>query len=93
MKTLLNHSSVANWTGICFILKKHFKQIQLIKISWVMAKVMDSSLSVNEFEHPLHYYVHFRINILGKSMNIQMSPATSQKVTSMFCHNDGFDIK
>ena len=34
----------------------------------VMAKVLDCSLEVSEFELQSRYYVHFRINTLGKGI-------------------------
>ena len=34
-----------------------------------MAKVLDSSLKVSEFELQSYYYVHFQTNTLGKGMN------------------------
>ena len=33
--------------------------------SGVIAKVLDCSLKVSEFELQLHYYVHFRTNTLS----------------------------
>ena len=35
----------------------------------VMVKAMDCGIVVSEFELQLRYYVHFRANTLGKSMN------------------------
>ena len=40
-----------------------------------MAKVVDSSIEGCEFELQLHYYVHFRVNALGKGMNPLILPA------------------
>ena len=35
-----------------------------------MGKVLDCDIWVSEFELPLSYNIHIRINTLGKSMNI-----------------------
>ena len=35
----------------------------------VMAKVLDFSLEVNEFELQSRYFIHFQIYTLGKDMN------------------------
>ena len=40
-----------------------------------MAKAMDCGIVVNEFELQLRYYVHFRMNTLGKGMNPFILPA------------------
>ena len=44
-----------------------------------MVKAVDLGIVVSEFELQLCYYVHFRINTLGKGMN----PLTSQL---LYCH-------
>ena len=36
----------------------------------VLAKLLDSSLEVIEFELQFRYCVHFRTNTLGKDMNV-----------------------
>ena len=41
----------------------------------VMVKAMDCWIEVSEFELQLCYYVHFRINTLGKGMNPIILPA------------------
>ena len=41
----------------------------------VMVKVMDCGIVVSEFELQSRYYVHFRANTLGKSMNPLILPA------------------
>ena len=35
----------------------------------VMVKVMDYGIVVSEFVFQSHYYIHFRVNTLGKGMN------------------------
>ena len=39
-----------------------------------MVKAMDSEIVVSEFELQLGYYVHFRTNTYGKSMNNLILP-------------------
>ena len=41
----------------------------------VMVKAMDCGIVVREFVHQLRYYVHFRVNTLGKDMNPLILPA------------------
>ena len=41
----------------------------------VMVKVMDCGIVVSEFVLQLRYYVHFRVNTLGKGMNLLILPA------------------
>ena len=41
----------------------------------VMVKAMDSGIVVREFVLHSRYYVHFRTNTLGKSMNPLILPA------------------
>ena len=41
----------------------------------VMVKAMDCRIVVSEFELQSCYYVHFRANTLGKSMNPLILPA------------------
>ena len=40
-----------------------------------MAKVLDCSLKVSEFELQLHYYIHFRINNFGERHEHPFSPS------------------
>ena len=41
----------------------------------VMVKAMDCGIVVSEFVLQSRYYVHFRANTLGKSMNPHILPA------------------
>ena len=41
----------------------------------VMVKVLDSEIVVSEFKLQSRYYVHFRTNTLGQSMNPLIFPA------------------
>ena len=41
----------------------------------VMVKAMDCGIVVSEFVLQSHYYVHFRVNTLGKGMNPLILPA------------------
>ena len=41
----------------------------------VMVKAMDCGIVESEFELQSRYYVHFRANTLGKSMNPLILPA------------------
>ena len=41
----------------------------------VMVKAMDCGIVVSEFVFQSHYYVHFRVNTLGKGMNPLILPA------------------
>ena len=51
-------------------------------------------LEVNEFELQSRYYVHFRINTLGKSMKPPNSTPALYKIASLlFFYKDGFSIK
>ena len=43
----------------------------------VMVKAMDSGILVSEFVLQSRYYVHFRVNTLGKGMNPLILPAMS----------------
>ena len=58
-----------------------------------MAKVLDCSLEVNEFDLKSHYYIHFQINPLQKDMNPLIPPVMSQIVSMLFFNMDGFGIK
>ena len=51
-----------------------FKSFSLISIG-VMVKAMDCGIVVREFVLQSRYYVHFRANTLGKSMNPLILPA------------------
>ena len=59
--------------------------------SCVMAKVLDWSLQVNEFE--LHCYFHFQTNTLEKGMNPLVHPALSYMISLIFFNKDIFSIK
>ena len=41
----------------------------------IMAKVLNCSLEVIEFELQSHYYAHFLTNTLGKGMKLLIPPA------------------
>ena len=43
----------------------------------VMGKVVDNGIVVSEFVLQSRYYVHFRVNALGKGMNPLILPAVS----------------
>ena len=43
--------------------------------SGVMVKAMDCGIVVREFVLQSRYYVHFRVNTLGKGMNALIFPA------------------
>ena len=43
--------------------------IELGSLREVVAKALDWEIVVSEFEPQSCYYIHFRTNILGKSMN------------------------
>ena len=40
----------------------------------VLVKAMDCGIVVSEFELQSRYYVHFRVNTLGKGMNVLILP-------------------
>ena len=48
---------------------------------------------VREFELKSCYFVHFRTNILRKSMNSLIPPAIGSIVPLLFFYKDGLDIK
>ena len=52
----------------------------------VVANVLDCDIEVSEFKLQSRYFVHFRTNNLGKSMNPLISPAL------LFFYKDGFGI-
>ena len=54
----------------------------------VMVKAMDCGIVVSEFVFQSRYYVHFRANILEKSMNPLILP-----VALLFFLENGFGIK
>ena len=59
-----------------------------------MAKVLDCGLEVNEFELQSHFYVHVRINTLGKGMNPLIPvPVMGSIISLQFFYMDGFGIK
>ena len=63
--------------------RRRFHNIQILctlYILWgcprgVMVKAMDGGIVVSEFVLQLRYYVHFRVNTLGKGMNPLILPA------------------
>ena len=46
-----------------------------------MANELDYDIVVSEFELPPQYCVHFRINTLGKGMNLIILPAMGLIIT------------
>ena len=69
-----------DWTKVSRAIGKHSNHYANIQYKWgcphgVMVKVMDCKIVVSEFEFQLRYYVHFRINTLGKGMNPLILPA------------------
>ena len=61
--------------------------------SGVMVKAMDCGIVVCEFILQSCYYVHFRVNTLGKGMNPLILPATGKIVPRLFFQENGFGIK
>ena len=60
----------------------------------VMAKVLDCSLKVREFEYQLHYYVHSQTNTLEKEgMNPFILWLMDKIESLLFFYKDGFSIK
>ena len=60
----------------------------------IMAKVLDSSLKVSEFELQSHCYLHFWTNMPGKCIEPPYPPpAMGEIVSLLFFYKDGFDIK
>ena len=59
----------------------------------VVAKVLDYSVVVNEFDHQNRYYVHFRTNTLGKGMNPLILLAIGFIESLLFIYKDDFGIK
>ena len=58
-----------------------------------MVKAMDCGIVVSKFELQSRYYVHFRINTLGKGMNPLILPAMDLIVKLLSFWKDGFGIK
>ena len=58
-----------------------------------MAKELDCSFYLSEFELQSHYYVHFQSNTIGKGMDLFILPAINQIVSLLFFTKDGFDFK
>ena len=58
-----------------------------------MAKVLDCSVEVCEFELQLRYYIHFWNNALGKDISLLIPPAMGSIVPLLFFYRDGFGIK
>ena len=54
---------------------------------------MDCGIVVSEFELQSRYYVHFRTNTLGKSMNPLILPAMGKIAPLLFFSKNGVDIK
>ena len=50
----------------------------------VMVKAMDYAIVVREFVLQSRYYVHFRVNILGKGMNPLILLAMGQIIPLLF---------
>ena len=59
----------------------------------VVANMMDSNITVSEFELQLRYYVHFRTNNIGKGVYPHIPPAIGKTVVLLSYHKDGFGIK
>ena len=55
----------------CFLLRLY----QIGSPRGAMVKVMECGIVVSEFEPQLRYYIHFRANTLGKSMNHPYPPS------------------
>ena len=60
-----------------------------LKLLWgcsrgVMVKVMDYGIVVSEFVLQSRYYVHFRVNTLGKGMNPLILPAMDKIIPLLF---------
>ena len=59
----------------------------------VMVKAMDCGIRVSEFVLQSRYYVHFRTNTLGKSMNLLFLPVMGSIVPLLFFKENNFGIK
>ena len=55
--------------------------------------MLDNNIVVSEFELKSRYYVHFRTNTHGKSMNSLIYPGIDYKVPQLSFYKDGFGIK
>ena len=51
--------------------------------------VLDTDIVIRVFKLQMNFYVHFRINILGKGMNSLKRP----RVVPLLSYEDGFGIK
>ena len=58
-----------------------------------MVKGMNCGIVVSEFVLQSRYYVHFRANTLGKSMNPVILPAIRKIVPLLVFLENGFGIK
>ena len=58
-----------------------------------MANVLNCKIVVSEFELQSHYYVHFRINTLGKGMNSLILPAMGEKIPLLLFYKNDFGIQ
>ena len=47
-----------------------------------MSQVLDCGLEVGVFELPLHCYVHFRINIPGRDIELHYNPINESNSTT-----------
>ena len=59
----------------------------------MMVKVMDCGIVVRAFELQSRYYIHFRINTLGKGMNPLILPVMGEIASQLFFSNNDFGIK
>ena len=58
-----------------------------------MVKVMDYGIVVSEFVLQSRYYVHFRVNTIGKGMTPLILQAMGLIVTPLFFKENSFGIK
>ena len=58
-----------------------------------MVKALDYGIVVSTFEFQLRYYIQFRANTLGKSMNPLNLPTMGLIALLLFFDKDGFGIK
>ncbi len=59
----------------------------------VIVKAMDGEIVAREFELKSRYYVHFRINTLGKGMNPFIPPVMNKMVLQRLFYKKDFGIK
>ena len=55
--------------------------------------MLDCKIIVNDFEHQLHYYIHFQTNTIVKGMNIIIPPTMGWMVPLLLFYKDSFLIK